>query len=84
MTDTEDILTTSDTPNRRLGPHKVPRIECSNCGTEHHIDAASGEYIGHCRECNAFLRRPTQAEEDKFADFIEWNFLHGERGDSSA
>lgn len=62
----------------RLGPHRVPRIECERCGEMHHIDAAAGEYLGHCSECNGFLRRPTEAEERQFAAFIEWNYLHWE------
>jgi len=61
---------------RRLGPHYVPRIDCERCGTSHHIDAAAGEFIGHCRNCNAFLRRPTDAEEQQFADFLDWNERH--------
>lgn len=63
----------------RLGPHRVPLIACGNCGTEHHYDAASGEYQGQCRECSAFLRRPTQAEHDKFTEFLLWNSRHKER-----
>lgn len=62
-----------------LGPHRVPRIECGNCGHEHHIDAASGDYRNHCVECSAFLREPTQAEEWKFTDFLVWNSRHLER-----
>lgn len=62
----------------RLGPHRPPRIPCSNCGTTHHYDAAHGEYIGHCRECNAFLRRPTEAEHEQFTEFLVWNSQHME------
>lgn len=76
----------SDTPEAivyrehrpRLGPHYVPRIECRRCGEKHHIDAAAGEYVGHCSECNGFLRRPTEAEQRQFSDFLEWNMLHRE------
>lgn len=64
--------------NTRLGPHKVPRIGCGKCGTKHHYDAAIGEYIGHCRNCSAFLRRPTEAEHEKFTDFLVWNSNHME------
>jgi len=64
---------------RRLGPHYVPSIECGKCGTSHHYDAASGEYPGRCRECSAFLRRPTKAEHEQFTDFLVWNSLHHDR-----
>jgi hypothetical protein len=66
---------------RHLGPHRVPRIECGRCGTEHHFDAANGEFLGRCRECSAFLRRPTDAERKQFTDFLVWNMLHRERRD---
>lgn len=61
---------------RKLGPHRVPRIECGKCGHEHHIDSATGEYQGHCSECFGFLRRPTDAEERKFYDFMDWKARH--------
>lgn len=60
----------------RLGPHKVPRIPCGNCGTEHHYDIAHGEYLGHCRECGSYLRRPTEAEHQQFTEFLVWNSEH--------
>lgn len=66
-------------PNTRLGPHRVPRIACGKCGTKHHYDAAHGEYIGRCRECAGFLRRPTEAEHEQFTDFLVWNSAHYER-----
>ncbi len=66
--------------NRRLGPHYVPRIACGKCGTEHHIDAAAGEFIGRCRECSGYLRRPYEEEEQTFYDFMEWKMLHKEAG----
>ncbi|MFC6785424.1 hypothetical protein [Halobaculum halobium] len=72
------MIETPSTRRRRLGPHRVPRIACENCGTEHHIDAAAGEFIGHCRECSAFLRRPTRVEERQFAEFLDWNERHRE------
>jgi Zn-finger protein len=64
---------------RRLGPHYVPTIPCGKCGTEHHIDATTGEYIGHCSNCSAFLRRPNDAEEQQFIDFLDWNMRHADR-----
>lgn len=63
----------------RFGPHKVPRIPCGNCETKHHYDAARGEYQGHCRNCNAYLRRPTDAEHKQFTDFLVWNSRHLDR-----
>lgn len=66
--------------NTRFGPHRPPYIPCSNCGTEHHYDAAHGEYLGQCRECGAFLRRPTEAEHEKFTDFLVWNSRHLDAG----
>jgi hypothetical protein len=74
------VIELSATRSRRLGPHRVPRIACENCGTEHHIDAAAGEFLGHCCECSAFLRRPTDAEQEQFADFLDWNERHREAG----
>jgi hypothetical protein len=70
--DMELMEPVDDLSRRRLGPHTVPRIECNRCGTEHHPDAANGEYIGHCRDCSAFLPRPTEAQQRKFRDFIVW------------
>jgi hypothetical protein len=64
---------------RRLGPHYVPRIACGRCGREHHIDAASGEFQGACHDCSGYLRRPTEAEEQQFHDFLEWNMRHADR-----
>jgi len=64
---------------RRLGPHQVPRIECGQCGTSHHYDAPTGEYQGRCRNCYAFLRRPTEAEHEQFTDFLVWNSKHNDR-----
>jgi hypothetical protein len=61
---------------RRYGPHYVPHINCGRCGETHHIDAAAGEYQGTCSECSAFLRRPTQAEERQFYDFLDWGERH--------
>lgn len=58
--------------DRIHGPCTVPRIECNKCGTGHHPDAANGEYTGHCRECSAFLPRPTEKQERQFTDFIVW------------
>jgi Zn-finger protein len=72
-----DIST--DGTDRLLGPHTVPRIECENCGTAHHIDATTGEYIGQCRDCSAFLRRPTDAEQRQFANFMDWKHRHSLR-----
>lgn len=69
-----------DVNTHRLGPHQVPRIECSNCGTEHHYDAAIGEFVGHCRDCSAFLRRPTEAEHEQFTEFLLWNSRHLDTG----
>jgi hypothetical protein len=75
------MTTTLETDHRPiLGPHRVPHIECGKCGTKHHIDAASGEYQGHCRECFGFLRRPTEAEEQAFYRFMEWKMKHMEAG----
>lgn len=68
----------------RLGPHRVPRIGCERCGEKHHYDAAHGEYLGQCRECGAFLRRPTEAEHEKFADFLVWNSRHLDTGTGRA
>jgi hypothetical protein len=65
---------------RRYGPFRVPRIECGKCGHEHHIDAATGEFQGHCSVCYGFLRRPTDAEEREFYDFMDWKARHTERG----
>lgn len=64
----------------RLGPHYIPRIECGNCGREHHIDAASGEYQGTCNGCGAFLRRPYDEEEHQFHEFIVWKDAHRRAG----
>ena len=75
-TETNSVNQIDGEINRRLGPHKVPRIECKCCGTEHHYDAAHGSEIGHCRNCSAFLRRPTEAEHEKFTDFLVWNSQH--------
>lgn len=68
--------------SHRLGPHTVPRVECGKCGTEHHIDATTGEFQGRCRNCYGFLRRPTEAEQEQFTDFLVWNSRHydAERG----
>lgn len=66
--------------DRILGPHRVPRIECGNCGQSHHIDVAAGEFQGECDECSAFLRRPTSAEERAFARFMDWHMRHREAG----
>lgn len=63
---------------KNLGPHYVPHIACGKCGTQHHIDAAAGEYQGRCAECSGYLRRPTEAEERQFWDFLEWNMKHRE------
>jgi len=60
----------------QAGPCTVPRIECQKCGTDHHIDAASGEYQGRCRNCSAFLRRPTDTERRRFYDFMDWKYRH--------
>lgn len=67
-------------PERRLGPHRVPRIECGKCGHEHHTDHTTGEFQGYCTECFGFLRRPTDAETRKFAAFMDWKtrFLESE------
>jgi len=65
--------------NRILGPHIVPYIECGKCGTENHYDATIGDYIGHCRECNGYLRRPTDAEHKQMTEFIVWKHKHMER-----
>jgi Zn-finger protein len=73
--DPEDV----SPPDRRLGPHYVPTIPCGKCGTEHHIDATTGEYIGRCVDCSAFLRRPNEAEEQQFIDFLDWNTRHADR-----
>lgn len=72
----EDLAEIDGRFNTRLGPHRVPTIECGKCGTEHHYDAAIGEYQGRCRECYGFLRRPTEAEHEKFTDFLVWNSRH--------
>lgn len=71
---------------RSWGPQTVPRIECGKCETEHHIDAADGEFIGHCRECWAFLRRPTEKERRRFTDFIAWKsaWMDAELSEGSA
>jgi len=61
-----------------MGPHRVPRIECGKCGHEHHIDCATTEYQGRCTECYAFLRRPTEVENRKFYDFMDWKARHAE------
>lgn len=61
-----------------FGPHRVPRIECGKCGHEHHIDAATGEYQGRCSNCYGFLRRPTDAEQRRFYDFIGWKARYTE------
>lgn len=61
--------------NTRLGPHRVPRIACGKCGTEHHYDARGG----HCRECFGFLRAATLEEHEQFTDFLVWNSRHRER-----
>lgn len=58
--------------NRKMGPQTVPRIKCGKCGTGHHPDAANGEYLGRCRECSAFLPRPTETQQRRFTDFIAW------------
>jgi len=58
--------------NTRLGPHRVPRIECKKCGTTHHYDARGGR----CRDCFAFLREATDEEHEKFTDFLVWKSLH--------
>lgn len=66
----------------RHGPHRVPRVECSNCGEEHHPDAASPTVDGlksQCRVCGSFLRRTTPEEDEKFTEFILWNGSHLER-----
>lgn len=64
--------------DRRFGPFRVPRIACGKCGTEHHIDATTLSEQGTCRECSAYLRRPTEAEQREFTDFLEWNMRHSE------
>lgn len=56
----------------RHGPHRPPRIECGKCGQEHHIDAATGEYQGHCSECYGFLPRPSDPQLAKFYEFMAW------------
>lgn len=69
-------------PGIPLGPHRVPMISCSNCGTEHHPDAArssSDESGSQCRECSAYLRDPTETEERQFTHFIVWNGRHLDR-----
>jgi hypothetical protein len=68
----------------RLGPCTVPRIKCQECGTDHHIDAASGEYQGRCRNCSGFLRRPTDKEKRRFYDFMEWKHRYTSAEDSDA
>lgn len=65
--------------NIRHGPHQPPYITCRNCGTEHHYDAVTGEYQGQCRQCYAYLRRPTEAEHKQFTEFLAWNSSHMER-----
>lgn len=67
---------------RKMGPQTVPRIPCGKCGTEHHPDATNGEYQGRCRECMAFLRRPTETERRRFTDFIVWKSQFTESGES--
>jgi len=78
-----DDQSTSGT-ERILGPHTVPRIGCRKCGTEHHIDATTGEFIGHCRSCSAFLRRPTDAEQRQMARFVDWKHRHPLRSGGDA
>ncbi|MCF2165390.1 hypothetical protein [Halobacterium salinarum] len=73
------VVPSADSSNRRLGPHRVPRIACGKCGHEHHIDATTGEHQGRCSECWAFLRRPTNEETKKFSDFMDWKARHAER-----
>jgi len=64
--------------NRRLGPHKPPRITCKNCGRENHYDHALPEDGGPgvCPNCNSFLRQPNEAEHEQFTDFYVWNSQH--------
>jgi hypothetical protein len=68
----------SDSLNSRLGPHKVPKIKCKNCGRENHYDHALSEegMPGVCPNCNSFLREPTDEEHEKFTDFLVWNSRH--------
>jgi len=75
-TSADSIDQIDGTFNIRLGPHKPPRIECGKCGTEHHYDATNGEFIGRCRNCLGFLRRPTEAEHEQFTEFLVWNDRH--------
>lgn len=76
--DSDGAESSAGTSQTRLGPHRVPRIECGKCGTEHHIDAATTEYQGRCSECFGFLRRPTDAEHSKFYEFMDWKARHTE------
>lgn len=62
----------------RLGPHYVPSIECERCGSEHHIIRAIGDFQGRCSECSGFLRRPTESEEQKYYDWMEWKAQYAE------
>lgn len=66
----------------RHGPHQPPYIGCGNCGTEHHYDAATGEFQGRCRDCGNFLRRPREAEHEQFTEFLVWNSSFGLGGDT--
>jgi hypothetical protein len=69
-------MSESSVMDRSENPYELPRIPCGRCGTEHHIDATTLEEPGRCRECFAFLRRPTREEQDQFTDFYVWNCRH--------
>lgn len=58
--------------DHRLGPHRVPKIDCGKCGAEHHYDARNS----YCRECGGFLREATEAEHEQFTEFLVWNSRH--------
>lgn len=78
-TDDSGIIELNETtPNRRLGPHRPPRITCKNCGRENHYDHALPEdgMPGICPECSSFLRQPTDAEHEQFTDYYVWNSKH--------
>lgn len=63
----------SDGSYRDENPYSIPRVACGKCGTEHHIDATTLKYQGHCRKCYGFLRRPTEDELQQFTEFYVWN-----------
>jgi len=51
----------------------IPRINCEKCGTSHHIDATTQREQGRCKECDAYLRRPTKDEEQQMAEYLVVN-----------